>query len=63
MVNAVHEGYIARLSLDEINVLSKPLLRPGWHKVLHHKCTEAGIQFRTTGPSKMYVSQDLTKML
>ena len=30
MVVAVHEGYIARLTLVRKHVLSKPRLRPGW---------------------------------
>ena len=36
MVDAVYEGYIARLSLIRMNVLL-------WRQVLQNKCTEAGV--------------------
>ena len=35
----------------------KPLLKPGWRKVLHYKCTEICAAVQTTGPSKVYVPQ------
>ena len=56
MVKAVHGAYIAGLSLVRINILSKPLLRPGWRQVLQYKCTEAGVQFT----SKVCLLQVLT---
>jgi hypothetical protein len=45
ILKAVHEGLIASLSLVRINILSKPLLRPGWRQVLQYKYTDAVVQF------------------
>ena len=46
LVVAVHEGYIAWLSLVRICLLCKPLMKPDWHQVLnqynwakHSACT------------------------
>ena len=45
MVDAVHIGDIARLSLVRMNLLSKSPLRPGWRQVLQYKSVETGVQF------------------
>ena len=59
-VDAVHEGYIHYLSLVRIPLISKPILRPGWHQV-SSTCLQCVVYSSTTGPSKLVAPQVLTK--
>jgi hypothetical protein len=55
LVDAVHEGYLAGLSLVRISLVTQPPLRPGWRR---YKCTNTEkVVYRMNGYNFLTLGQ------